>query len=89
MPFSCGGLNPRSLEVWNKSAITKQLCAVEKKKERLWDNLMVTFLIYIKGQDLMSMKVPGSCSWMTTNIFVVRKEVLWVVCIRREGKILY
>lgn len=34
-PFSRGGLNLRLLEIWNRTAILKQLWTVENKKERL------------------------------------------------------
>jgi hypothetical protein len=75
-PKASGGLNLISLEEWNKANLAKLLWNISSKADSLWIKWIHCY--YVKDDQLMTMDVPQSCSWIWKAILQQRASLLLV-----------
>ncbi|XP_058747184.1 uncharacterized protein LOC131620196 [Vicia villosa] len=72
-PKRQGGLNVFDLERWNKACLSKLLWDLCKKNDSLWVRWIHSY--YIKQDQVMTVKVKPSCSWMLRAILNQRENL--------------
>jgi hypothetical protein len=75
-PKANGGLNLLSLEEWNKANLAKLLWNIHSKADSLWIKWIHCY--YVKNDQLMTMVVPQSCSWIWKAILHQRASLVQV-----------
>ncbi|CAJ2669420.1 unnamed protein product [Trifolium pratense] len=75
-PKAQGGLNLLSLEEWNRANLTKLLWNIHNKADSLWIRWIHSY--YIKQDQLMTMPVNQSCSWILKTILKQRESIPYI-----------
>jgi hypothetical protein len=73
-PKAQGGLNLISLEEWNLANLAKLLWNIHNKADSLWIKWIHCY--YIKNDQLLTMPVKQSCSWILKAILSQRTTLL-------------
>ena len=72
-PKNQGGLNVISFQSWNKACLIKLLWNLYKKEDSLWIQWVHTY--YTRGEDIMTVPIKASCSWIMKGILKQRVKV--------------
>ncbi|WJX68825.1 hypothetical protein P8452_53158 [Trifolium repens] len=75
-PTAHGGLNLISLEEWNQANLAKLLWNINSKADSLWIKWIHSY--YIQNDQLMTMLVNNSCSWIWKAILKQRDSLLHI-----------
>ena len=68
-----GGLNVINFQSWNKACLIKLLWNLYKKEDSLWIQWVHTY--YTRGEDIMTLPIKASCSWIMKGILKQRVKV--------------
>lgn len=73
IPKNQWGLNIISLLTWSKANLMKMLWNLWRKSYSLWIKWIHCY--YVKNEDVMTIPIRNSCSWILKSILMMRQEV--------------